>query len=148
MKRDAALALIQTLGFNSLMTAAGRTTGDDPMGYGPALDRAYAAYAYTNDLQTIPEEIPLVDTFGFHPLLRAVTLDLLLPFYATMVDGSVDAPLTSAKFSQVYKALKAQSEDAWSEAGMFGYMRIRNMDGFKVNLDFLEPAVGREGEYA
>lgn len=141
MDRETALALMQSLGYNAVMTAAGRTTEDTPQGFGPALDRAWAAYVYANSLSESPDEIPAADVYGFQSLLQAVTYDLVLPAIATLVDTSVDAPLTNAKFSQQFRAVQALRDAAWGEAASFGYGVIaNNVNGFAANLNFLEPS--------
>lgn len=148
MDRDGALALIKSLGFDSLMVAAKRTTEDEVVGYAPALDRAFATYTVMKESTTALVVVAAEDEYGFGSLLKAVTYDLILPTVAaTMVDVSIDAPLTSAKYSQQYKALKELRDQAWIEAGYYGYVSATNMDGMRTNLDFLEPNDDCGAEY-
>lgn len=147
MNRTQALALVQSIGLNGLMAQVGRTTDDAASGYGPALDRAFSAHAI---LLGVPGPLTTVDArydYGFQVLLRAVTYDLVIPALTLLVDTSVDAPLTSAKFSQTYRALAAERDRAWEEAAQYGYGTPTGAGGFRVNMDFLEPGNPRN-EYA
>lgn len=125
---------------SSVMTQAGRDLTDTTTGYGPALDRAFAAYIRLNSLATSVTTTDTADSdeYGFHVLLRAVTYDLVLPILAISPDISVDAPLTNAKFSQVFKAIKQLRDEAWAEAANYGYGESSNVGGFKLKLDFNE----------
>lgn len=148
MDRDGALAYVQSLGFNQLMTRAGRTTVDEADGYAPALNRAFAAYTLLK-LSTIPlDTVETADETGFETVLEAATYDLLLPAIALLVDTSVDAPLSSAKFSQQFKAISTLSDRAWARAAQYGYDAVNaNMSGVSANLDFREPSDCLVGEY-
>jgi hypothetical protein len=146
VNRSEALALVQSVGMNSVMTQAGRLTTDSLTGYGPALDRAFAAYIRLNELATTvtTTTVESVDEYGFQVLLRAVTYDLVLPMLSVTPDLSVDAPLTNVKFSQVFRQVKQLRDEAWAEAANYGYGEASNVGGFKVNLDFNE----NQGAYA
>lgn len=147
MDRDAAFALIRSLGIDPLYSNAGRTLADESVGYGPALDRAFAAYTIMQESDTALVVVADGDTWGFQFVLQATAYDVILPFYATMVDSSIDAPLSSAKFSQQYKALKQLRDAAWADAANYGYAVYSNMAGMKANLDFLEPCESDGAEY-
>lgn len=125
---------------DKVMTHAGRLLTDSLTGYGPALDRAFAAYIRLNELGTTVTTtvVSSADEYGFQVLLRAVTYDLVLPMVAVNPDLSVDAPLTNVKFSQVFRSLKQLRDDAWVEAANYGYGEMSNVGGFKLNLDFNE----------
>lgn len=140
MNRAQALTLVQSIGMNSVMTQAGRDLTDTITGYGPALDRAFAAYIIANELATTvtTTTVETTDEYGFQVLLRAVTYDLVLPMLAVAPDLSVDAPLTNVKFSQVFRAVKQLRDEAWAEAANHGYGDASNVGGFKLNLDFNE----------
>lgn len=146
MNRAESLALVTSIGLNSIMTHAGRVLTDTSTGYGPALDRAFAAYIRLNSLATTVTTTDVADSdeYGFQVLLRAVTYDLVLPMIAITPDMSVDAPLTNVKFSQVFRAIKQLRDDAWAEAANYGYGEYSNVGGFKVNLDFNEKQNGSE----
>lgn len=146
MNRAESLALVTSIGLNSIMTHAGRVLIDTSTGYGPALDRAFAAYIRLNSLATTVTTTDVADSdeYGFQVLLRAVTYDLVLPMIAITPDMSVDAPLTNVKFSQVFRAIKQLRDDAWAEAANYGYGEYSNVGGFKVNLDFNEKQNGSE----
>lgn len=141
MDRTQALARLQTLGLNRVMSLIGRDTNDGDTGYGPALDAAFLNYINLRGLSTsvLLTDVASADEYGFQILMRATTYDMLLPELATMVDTSVDAPLTSAKFSQMFRAFQALRDDAWRLAAQYGYGIDQNVGGFKVNLDFREP---------
>ena len=130
------------------MSMAGRDLDDDPTGFGPALDRSFAYYITLNSLSTSVTEtvIPAADVYGFQTLMRAETYDLTLPEIAVLVDTSVDAPLTSAKFSQTFRAFKDLRDAAWKECASYGYGDT-SVGGFKQNLDFLEPSFSAAQEF-
>lgn len=142
MDRADALAFLNASGFDGLMTKIGRATTDTANGYGPSLDRAFRIHIERDQLTTGPLDTVVddEDVEGFCLLLRATTFDLVLVGFATMVDSSVDAPLTNMKLSQAYRQIKELRDDAWRLAGEHGYGESANASGMKVNLDFLEPA--------
>lgn len=141
MDRVAALAWLQNAGTNTLMIQAGRTIGDTPGGYGPAIDRAYAAYISRDALSTgvTTTTVAPIDLYGFSTLLNATTYDLVLPSLAHLVDSSVDAPLTNMKLSQMFRQVESLRKQAWEEAAALGYGAFTTVGGYKMNLDFLEP---------
>jgi hypothetical protein len=141
MNRAGALAWLQASGINALMTQAGRTTDDTSTGYGPALDQAFTIHGITYGL---PEpydaaNVPAAQQLCFTALLRASAYDILMPAFSAMVDANVDAPLTGAKFSQMFKQVSMLREEAWREASACGYGIAAQASGYRVNLDFLEP---------
>ncbi|MDQ3168367.1 MAG: hypothetical protein M3P94_06940 [Chloroflexota bacterium] len=144
MDRVAALAWLQSSGTNVLMETAGRLLTDTPEGYGPAIDRAFAAYISRDALGTTvgTTTVVSVDLYGFGSLLYATTYDLVLPVLATLVDASVDAPLTNMKLSQMFRQVQSLREQAWGESASYGYGAFTTVGGFKLNLDFLEPGPG------
>lgn len=152
MDREEALAYLNSM-FDAQMTIVGRDLDDSATGYGPALDSAFRKYIAKNSLETSVTEttVPAADEDCFLILLEATTYDLMLPLYAgTQVDFSVDAPLTSIKYSQAYRQMKDARDEAWyraSACGGYGYA-MDNVAGFRVNLDYLEPVAGSGNEYA
>lgn len=144
MDRDEALAYLNST-MDALMTSVSRLLTDSAGGYGPALDAAFSLYILKNELLTdvTDTDVEAADTYCFQLLLIATVYDLILPAVAaTKVDFSVDAPLASIKFSQSYRALWQLRNDAWAQAsacGNYGYS-IDNVGGFKIALDFNEPA--------
>lgn len=140
MNRIAALTWLQNTGFNAAMTEIGRTTDDEPAGYGPALDRAFAVHAGTVDLVSPIDEVDAAYDLQFSILLEAVTADLISIGYARMVDVSVDAPLTSAKMSQAWRQFNTLRERLWKEASFYGYVTSSNVGGWSINMDYLEPS--------
>jgi hypothetical protein len=140
MNRVDALALVKSIGLNDAMVQAARDVIDDATGYGPALDRAFAAYIRANSLTTGVTDtvVAAADEYGFQVLLRAVSYDLVLPSLALQIDTSVDAPLINIKLSQAFKAIKQLRDDAWAECALYGYSDYTNVGGFRVNLDFNE----------
>lgn len=147
MDRIAAFATLASLGLGPVMLVAGRTLDDTATGYGPALDEAFAAYGAMTGATTIPSVVATAHQIGFRVLMRATVYDLVLPAFSALVDASIDAPLTNAKWSQAYRQLAAQSELAWQKAMGYGYGPLLGASGFRVNLDFLEPGRGSSAEY-
>lgn len=148
MDRDGALAYVQSLGFNQLMQRAGRTILDEAGGYAPALNRSFAAYTLLKLSDTALTTVEAADETGFETVLEASTYDLLLPAISLLVDTSIDAPLSSAKFSQQFKAITMLADRAWARAAQYGYDAMNsNMSGTHANLDFREPSACLVGEY-
>lgn len=142
MDRDEALVQVSSIGLNRVMALAGRDLTDTPTGFGPALDRAFAAYIMANSLDSsvTTTTVATADSYGFSSLLRAVSYDLILPEIAVLIDTSVDAPLSSAKYSQMFRAFQQLRADAWKECAVYGYGGEINAGGYKTNLDFREPS--------
>lgn len=141
MIRSEALVRIASLGLNKVMLLVERDLDDDATGFAPALDRAFAAYISLNSLGSglTDTTVAAEDEYGFTTLMRATTYDLILPEVAVLVDTSIDAPLTSAKFSQMFRAFQTLRDSAWKEAALYGYGAEINVGGFRTNLDFREP---------
>lgn len=141
MNREDALLYVKPR-FDKLMLSVERGVDDDFDGYAPSIDAAFHRYIAINGLTTnvmstiVDEE----DAFGFSALLNATTYDLLLPIYALSADVSVDAPLTSVKFSQTYRALKDLRDASWAEAAEYGYFQTENAGGFVLSLSHNEPS--------
>jgi hypothetical protein len=151
MDRTEALAYLNST-MDIVMTTAGRTTGDTTGGYGPALDAAYRYYIDALDLSTgiTDTEVDAAYLLCFMALVRATTFDLALPAISlTLVDFSVDAPLTGVKKSQAYRQFKDMRDDAWAEAANCGFGRPVDdfVGGVSINLDYREPAQSSGGEY-
>lgn len=141
MERADALAYVQSLGFDTLMVRASRTTDDESTGYGPALNKAFAAYTLLKASAAPLTTVAAADHTGFETVLEAATYDLLLPAISLLVDASIDAPLSSAKFSQQFKAISALADRAWARAAQYGYDAMNsNMSGTHANFDFREPS--------
>lgn len=140
MNREGALAYLNPR-FDALMLAVARTVDDSVTGYLPSLDASFVRYIASEGVNTtvVDTVVPSEDVPGFTKLLDATTYDLLLPFYAIQVDVSVDAPLTTIKYSQQYRMLKELRDAAWVEAGDFGYVSNLNADGFVLTLTHNEP---------
>lgn len=142
MNRSDVLTLAVNNGLNALMTQAGRQTTDTGNGYAPAIDRALAVYRSGRPGAVLTGDTVVLDSDAtcFEVLLRATVYDVVLPSLAVQVDTSVDAPLTSAKFSQAYRAILDLRNAAWLDAASCGFGSHGNTGGFKVNFDYLEPA--------
>lgn len=141
MNRAAVLTMAHDNGLDALMTQVGRAVTDTGNGYAPAIDRALAVYRAGRPSAVLTGDTVVldVDATGFEPVLRACVYDVVLPSLALQVDASVDAPLTSAKFSQAYRAIRDLRDAAWLDAASYGFGAHGNTGGFRVNLDFLEP---------
>jgi hypothetical protein len=147
VNRTEALSWLQANGFNTLMQHVERTTDDTSTGYAPALDRAFAIYGRAHGMPPPYTSITTSDSEDecFTALLRAVTYDLVITGAAALVDTSVDAPLTSTKFSQLFKQLGALRDEAWRMAAICGYESIHDrMRGHVFDLGFLEPPDDQE----
>lgn len=146
MTRADVLALASALGLDALMTSAQRTLADDPAGYGPVLDAVFYLHGRMLGLTATPTDIDDGYAYCVGSLLRAVVWDIVMPATAREADFSVDAPLTSVKYSQLYRQAASERERAWDDAAICGYDQRSNVGGFKLNLDFLEPGgvPGRE----
>lgn len=151
MNRTEALAYLNST-MDVVMTAAGRLLTDTLTGYKPALDRAFRIYIGQNSLGTT---ITTTDTDDdddecFTALLEATVYDLALPAISNLkVDVSVDAPLSNIKFSQAFRQFNTLRNNAWLRASACGYGLVTdNTNAFSVNLDFLEPATGINGEWS
>jgi hypothetical protein len=123
--------------FDKLMLAVECGVQDDIDGYGPALDSAFQRYSSLNALSThvMNTIVEADDEYGFTVLLNVCEYDLLIPFYAMQPDIIVDAPLTSVKLSQTYRALRELRDEARTEAAEFGYVDAAlNSGGFVLDL--------------
>lgn len=137
MNRVEALAYLTDGGFARLMKYAGRAVDDSVSGYKPALDRAFRAFGVPIASLPAASVLSSLDE-AFGATLRAVTYDLILPYLATFADSSVDAPLTNVKASQIYRQVREMRDDAWAEAGLYGYGPI-NVGYATLALDIYEP---------
>lgn len=149
MNRDGALVHLKSI-MDAVMVAAGRDTDDIATGYRPALDSAFRhyldRYGGTTNLETTV--VPVERELCFQALLEALTWDLAMPAIATtQVDFSVDAPLTSVKFSQAYRATKDARNAAWYRASACGWGVEANVDAFRVSLNFNEPSASATEEF-
>ena len=135
MDREAALDFLKTVGFTKLLRAAGRVEEDSDHGYGPALD---AAFAYYDQLYPGTYPVNPLHTLGFTELLKAATLDMVVPSVCVFVDTQVDAPLTRVSGSQLCKQAMQMQANAWSKAAGYGYGGMMEIGGFSVNVDYAE----------
>ncbi len=140
MDRAGAYALARASGMDPLMLQVGRTLTDTPDGYAPAIDRSLVIYrAGRPDAVLVPPTVVADSDVGVYDVvLRACIYDLVLPGLAVQVDVSVDAPLTSAKFSQAYRAIRDMRDAAWKQAGDLGFGDGGNTTGFKLNMNHLD----------
>jgi len=149
MNRDEALANVKSV-MDTAMESIGRGTTDISTGYKPALDSAFRQYITRYGLTTGLDDTdtdPAHD-YCFLALLEAVTYDMIVPgLAATQVDFSVDAPLTSVKFSQAFRAMKDARNWAWWRASACGWGLESNVNAFRVSLAFNEPTTENNREY-
>jgi hypothetical protein len=149
MNRTAVLNWLKTAGFDALCAECDRTMQDGAAGVGPALDNAFYAYGAARALPGDPlaADVPLSDWLGFQDLLKLHLYNLLIPTLQQKVDTSVDAPLTNAKLSQMFRAVVQERDNLAASAAAYGY-GVLGTSAFVAGFDYLEPGTGARGEYA
>lgn len=135
MNRAGALTALQPE-FNVTYESLGRTTDDTVTGYMPVIDLAMYAVGATDPSTYV---VPTADDQKFRAALRYHAIRLAMSISATVVDSSVDAPLTSMKASQIMKNLKDLFILAKEDYESFG-LGSPNVGWVRWNLDFQEPS--------
>ena len=129
----------------------GRLRDDSAEGWKPVLDQAFRRYIvmYGKSTTVTTTTVAADEEECFEYLLDALAYGYILPFVAgDSADISVDAPLTSIKYSQQYRQFQTQEAAAWEKAGACGYGKSTSeFGGFKVNFDYNEPELAASGEY-
>lgn len=135
MNRAGALAVLQPE-FNVTYDSLGRTTDDTTTGYSPVIDLSMYAVGATDPTTYV---VPSADYNKFRAALRYHAIRLAMSVAATVVDASVDAPLTSMKSSQILKNLKEIFVLAKEDYESFG-LGHANVGWVRWNLDYQEPS--------
>lgn len=135
MNRAAALAILKPE-FDTTYESIGKTTDDTYTGYAPVIDLAMYVVGATDPNTYV---VPTADREKFRSALRYHAIRLAMSIAATMVDSSVDAPLTTMKASQIIKNLNTLFVIAKEEYESYG-LGLPNVGWVRWNLDYQEPS--------
>lgn len=122
--------------FDVTYSSLGRTIDDTYTGYAPVIDLAMYAVGATDPSSYV---VPTNNYDKFRVALRYHAIRLAMSVSATMVDASIDAPLTSMKASQILKNLAILMVDAKEDYNSFG-LGQSNVGWVRWNLDYQEPS--------